>query len=138
MSLIEIKEKLTARDRWVFVIAWLLILGFVAVVRFVSHGLGVIPVAFGAAALLLPLVALFERRAIDWTYRALATVTWPIGFVMAHVIMGLIFFGLVTPIGWIRRLLGHDPLRRRKDSNATSYWEELDQEKKASSYFRPF
>lgn len=138
MSLIEIKQSLTTRDRWVFVIAWLLILGFVAVLRFSSSGLGVVPLAFGGSALLLPIVALFEKRAIDWTYKAMATLTWPIGFAMAHVILAFIFYGLVTPIGLLRRLFGHDPLKRRSKTAATTYWEELDQNKEPSSYFRPF
>lgn len=37
-------------------------------------------------------------------------------------IMGLIFLGAVTPTALIMRTLGKDPLRRRFDRNAKSYW----------------
>lgn len=43
------------------------------------------------------------------------------GFVMTRVILGLIFFLLVTPIGLVRRLTGGDPLSRRA-GRAESYW----------------
>jgi hypothetical protein len=37
-------------------------------------------------------------------------------------VMGLVFFGTVMPIGLVMRALGKDPLLLRRDSQATSYW----------------
>ncbi len=37
-------------------------------------------------------------------------------------IMGLVFYGAVTPTALIMRALGKDPLRRRFDRDAKSYW----------------
>ncbi len=37
-------------------------------------------------------------------------------------IMGLVFYGAVAPTALIMRALGKDPLRRRFDRDATSYW----------------
>ncbi len=42
------------------------------------------------------------------------------------IIMGLIFFLAVTPTGLIMRALGKDPLRRKFDPSAQSYWIERD------------
>jgi hypothetical protein len=45
------------------------------------------------------------------------------GVVLAvPIVMRLLFFGVVTPIGLAMRLTGRDPLRRRHDPTATSYW----------------
>jgi hypothetical protein len=41
----------------------------------------------------------------------LILLTYPIGWVVSHVLLGLIFYGIVTPIGIILRLTGHDPLQ---------------------------
>ena len=41
----------------------------------------------------------------------LILLTYPIGWVVSHVLLGLIFYGIVTPIGIILRLIGHDPLQ---------------------------
>ncbi len=42
------------------------------------------------------------------------------------VIMGLIFFLAVTPTALIMRAMGKDPLRRKFDPSATSYWIDRD------------
>ena len=41
---------------------------------------------------------------------------------ISPMIMGLVFFTTVTPIGLLRRLLGQDPLRLRFDRDAATYW----------------
>jgi len=38
------------------------------------------------------------------------------------VIMGLMFYGVLTPMGVVMRRLGRDPLRRRFEPDAQSYW----------------
>ena len=38
------------------------------------------------------------------------------------IIMAVLFFGVVTPFGVIMRMFGKDPMRRRFDTNASSYW----------------
>lgn len=38
------------------------------------------------------------------------------------VVMGVIYFAVVTPTGLVLRALGKDPLRLRRDPNAGSYW----------------
>jgi saxitoxin biosynthesis operon SxtJ-like protein len=45
---------------------------------------------------------------------------------VSPVIMALIFYTTVTPLGLLRRLLGHDPLRLRLDPDAVTYWIERD------------
>jgi hypothetical protein len=42
--------------------------------------------------------------------------------VVTPVVLGLLFFVTVTPIALLMRLLGKDPLRLRRDPDATSYW----------------
>lgn len=42
--------------------------------------------------------------------------------VVSPVILGLLFFVTIMPIGLVMRALGKDPLRLRKDKSAASYW----------------
>jgi len=51
----------------------------------------------------------------------LILLTFPIGWVVSHLLLGLIFYGLVTPIGLILRISGHDPLQLKKPSG-NSVW----------------
>lgn len=52
-------------------------------------------------------------------WMALAVV---LGFIMTRVILTIVFYLVVTPIGLIMRAVGRDPLDRKLDSNASSYW----------------
>jgi len=38
------------------------------------------------------------------------------------VVMALLFFSTMTPVGFLMRLSGKDPLRLRRDATAASYW----------------
>jgi hypothetical protein len=42
--------------------------------------------------------------------------------VVNPIVMGLVYFMTVVPIGLLMRLSGKDPLRLRRDSAMTSYW----------------
>jgi hypothetical protein len=44
-----------------------------------------------------------------------------IGHVNNHIVLGVVFFALITPFGWVRRLFGRDPMARRYDADAPSY-----------------
>lgn len=58
-------------------------------------------------------------RPLYHVWMALALV---LGFVMTRVLLTLVFFLLITPIGLVRRLLGKDPLRQQPDADTPSYW----------------
>ena len=68
----------------------------------------------------------------------LTILAYPIGFVLSYVIMGFLFFGMITPLGLFFRLVGKDPLNRRFDSAAETYWSEPRPRRSKESYFRQF
>ena len=42
--------------------------------------------------------------------------------IVSPLLLLILFYALITPIGLLSRLFGHDPLRRRIDRAAPSYW----------------
>jgi hypothetical protein len=42
--------------------------------------------------------------------------------IVSPVVLGVMFFGVVTPMGLVMRALGKDPLRLRFDPAARTYW----------------
>lgn len=42
--------------------------------------------------------------------------------IVSPVIMAILFYGTILPIGLLMRLTGKDPLQRKLDKNAASYW----------------
>ncbi len=48
--------------------------------------------------------------------------TVPLFNLAPTIVLGALFYGVVTPVGIIMRLFGRNPLRRRRDPRATTYW----------------
>lgn len=44
-----------------------------------------------------------------------------LGKVVSPIVLGIIFFGILTPVGFVGRLMGRDPLRLKRGAAAT-YW----------------
>jgi hypothetical protein len=42
--------------------------------------------------------------------------------VFGKLVMAILFFTVLTPLGLVMRSMGRDPLRRRLDREAPSYW----------------
>ncbi len=42
--------------------------------------------------------------------------------IMTPLIMGIMFYGLITPVGFLMRLSGKDPMRLREEPDAATYW----------------
>jgi hypothetical protein len=61
---------------------------------------------------------------------------WPLGWVMSHVILGIAYFLVITPVGLIMRAFGNDPMRRKFDRSATTYW--TPHEERAGGSFSQF
>jgi hypothetical protein len=75
-----------------------------------------------AAAAASVAAALLSPRALRPVYGALLFVTRPVGWALSWVILAAIYFLVVTPVGLALRAFGRDPLARRADPAAASYW----------------
>lgn len=77
--------------------------------------------ALGAAAA-FAVLALALPRAL----KPLNIVWFKFGMLLHHVVtplvMGLLFFLTVTPVGLLMRATGKDPMRLKRDAKADSYW----------------
>ena len=71
-------------------------------------------------------------------FRGWMFAAYPIGFVISHLILGIVFFLVITPIGLVMRLVGRDPMTRKFDRSADSYWTRRNPESRAERYFRQF
>lgn len=70
------------------------------------------------------------------TFVALTLVAIPIGFVLSHVLLALIYYLLFTPVGLFFRLVGRDMLGKKLEPQRASYWHDRGPPKPASSYFK--
>lgn len=72
-------------------------------------------------AALLWVPALLKPAALLPIYRAWMKIGHAIGWVNTRIILGVIFYVLVMPMGLIMRLFGKDPMNRKRDSSVSSY-----------------
>jgi hypothetical protein len=70
---------------------------------------------------ILIILGLVFPRALVFPNRAWMLLAQLLSFVMTPIILGIVFFLIVTPIGVIKRLSGWDPLGRRA-ATCESYW----------------
>ena len=75
-------------------------------------------VALGVA-LVVP--ALLWPRGLRPAYRVWMSIGDVLAWINTRIILGLVFFGMVTPIALVLRLRGRDPLRRGLDPGVDSY-----------------
>ena len=138
MALLEINRNPSRRDLASFgavLLVFFIVIGLVIgrathseLVRNVFWSVG------GVLALVYYAVpALRKPMFVGWMYAA-----YPLGYVISHVLLGLIYFAVVTPIGLIMRAVGHDPMERRFDRAARTYWVPREPVSDVKRYFRQF
>jgi len=77
----------------------------------------------------------------DWLrplYLGMMFLAMPIGWVISHLALGILYYGLITPLAIAFRLAGRDPLQRKFDREATTYWETRSSQVERQRYFRQF
>ncbi len=71
--------------------------------------------------LTLMVLGLIFPRLLVYPNRAWMMLAEVLAFISTRIILGLVFFLIVTPIGVVKRVSGWDPLKRRSGSRP-SYW----------------
>ncbi len=139
MAIIEINKNPTRRELRQFAAIWFPI--FFAIVGTIVYRKSdniAIPCAIWGIAVTISIVGFVFPRFmrvvyLGWIYAAL-----PIGLVMSHVVLAAVYYLVMTPIGLALRLLRPDPLSRRFDKSAKSYWVRHNPAEDMERYFRQF
>jgi len=139
MSVIEVNRNPTRRQLNQFGFIWLGFLAFfgaLATWRWEAPAVGTV---LWAAAVVVPVLGWLWLGFMRAVFVGMSYAAWPIGFVVSHVVLALVYYGVLTPIGLAMRLVGYDPMRRRFEPDADSYWIERDSTPvDAGRYFRQF
>jgi hypothetical protein len=70
---------------------------------------------------LLVIAALIAPRCLAPVHRVWMAAADVLGWINTRVLLGVVFYGLITPMGLVRRLFGGDPMRRRLEPGAATY-----------------
>jgi hypothetical protein len=96
-----------------------------------SAVLAVLAVAIGLPGLVRP-------RLVRPVYVGAMILAFPIGWVVSRLLLAILFYGIVTPMGLVLRLSGRDPLRLARPAARTTYWVAKPEPADLRSYFRQF
>jgi hypothetical protein len=96
------------------------ILALIAIVKLIERSpWGLL---WGALAIVLIGGALWRPQHLAMPNRIWLKLGLVLHRIVNPVIMAILFYGTLLPIGLLMRLLGKDPLRLRLDKKAVSYW----------------
>jgi Saxitoxin biosynthesis operon protein SxtJ len=96
----------------------------------------ILAMIFAGLAGLVGLLGLLRPQAVRPLFRGAMTATYPIGWVVSHVLLAFMFYGLVTPMALFFRLIGRDVLACRRRADQPSYWVPKRMPSDVRSYFR--
>ena len=92
-----------------------------------------VPLAF---AIVTAVAAVFSPTALRLPYVILSLITLPIGMLASHLVLGILFFGVITPLGVLARLVRPDPLEIQTDPPTGSHWKQRGRLRDKASYLR--
>jgi saxitoxin biosynthesis operon SxtJ-like protein len=96
-------------------------------------------ITFAVLALAVGPLGLVRPRAIQPLFATLIALTKPIGIVMTRLILGVVFYGLFTPIAIVFKVMRRDALNRSRDGGARyTYWVPRSLRADARRYFRQY
>jgi hypothetical protein len=93
--------------------------------------LSALPVSVG-------LIGIAKPSLIRPLYVSLLVVVFPIGWLVSNLILAVIFYGLITPLGLFFRLAGRDVMGRDFEPQRESYWAAKPAATAVRAYFRQF
>jgi len=139
MSLVEInwypKQKELRNFANIALVASLIISCLLYLFKGVRVQWAVIIVAAGFVIFMCSFVSLKLTRII---YLCLILVTFPIGWAISMTLLTAFYFLLLMPLGFVFRLLGRDPLCRKYDPDAKSYWLTRQEPDSLDRYFHQY
>lgn len=139
MSLLEINWKPSPKD-----LTWFSLFGCAAgpVVATLLYTLKGVPLPWclglAAAGVFIGISRLISLTLTRWLYCAMVGATLPIGLTVSFTMMAVFYYLLLTPLALVFRLMGRDPLNRRFDPDASSYWQPHQQTVEKNRYFQQF
>jgi hypothetical protein len=95
-----------------------------------SKPIWTVVVAYAVLSVIVPRVAYPA-------YVVLTVITFPVGWIVSRVMLAILFYVVITPIGLVQRLFRRDPLRIGRAGSA-SYWEDIEGDREPASYLRQF
>ena len=101
---------------------WLAVFTGLALLQGMGRGRLVLASLLAVLALVFGLAGLVRPRSVEPLFRIAMAVATPIGWVVSHVLLSVIFYLVITALAIFFRLIGRDALARQATPGAASQW----------------
>lgn len=81
------------------------------------------------------LIGLIRPRGVLPMYTVMMAIAFPIGWLITNVFLRIMYFGIMTPAGFVSRMMGRDPLMLKRPK-ADSYWQDHKHRSDVAGYYR--
>jgi hypothetical protein len=112
--------------------------GGLALWQGLGHGRIILALVLTGLAITIGPAGLMKPELIRPVFVVWMTLAFPVGWILSHVLLGCVYYGILTPTGLFFRLIGRDVLARRHRPEASSYWRPKPAADDVASYFRLF
>ncbi len=135
--MIEITRTPSRRTLLAFALGLPLFFGSIGAFRW-NAGATSVAVAFWAAGGVLSAVALLVPRARRSLYIGWMAACYPVAWTVSQALLFVVYFLVATPMALVLRAVGRDPMQRKFDKTAASYWVVRSPRIDGTRYFRQF
>lgn len=138
MTLIRIERRPSSRQLAVFAAAWAVFWGIAGGLIWAKTTWLSAAAAAWTVGAVVPAVGAVAPGTLRIVYLAAAYAAFPVGWVLSLVLLAAVYYLVLTPTGVLARLCGYDPLHRRRDPDAKTYWVPRPNHGDVRRYFRQF
>ena len=136
--MIHIERHPSRTQLLIFELLWMVFFGFWGVLSWWKAGMNGNAAVFLAIAFIIPIAGTVWPEVLRRVYVSAEYVTFPIGMIISSVVLMIIYYMIFTPIGMVLRLAGYDPMQRRFDRVAGTYWLSRKPHSETERYFKQF
>lgn len=137
MSLLRLNTRPSKSQLIQFGIAWIVFFLLLALVAS-WRGASVPPWPMVALALFPPLIGWVFPGFLRVLFIAMSIVTFPIGFVVSHLILAALYYLVLSPIGLILRVVKPGFFPKNPDASLPTYWHSRTRIRERNDYFKPY
>ena len=117
---------------------WLLLFLALGYKHYFKEGHHTTGIVLSCLAMLVGIPGLIQPSLVRWIFVGSIILTFPIGWLVSQLMLGVLFFFLITPAALFFRLRGRDLLRRTPPKECATFWTKKHMPQDVRSYFRQF
>lgn len=121
-----------------FAALWIVFFGAIAALQVFPlhrHALGIV---LAVLAVTVGPLGLAWPRTIKPVFIGWMILAYPIGWIVSRIVLGVLFYGLFTPVAWVFRCIGRDELALKTQPTEATYWCPKPSAADQSQYLRQF